>query len=257
MSGMRTNQKKTGSPTGNTAETVRRRIEANGERVWRMADFEGMPFTAVAQALSRLSRQGVIQRLGKGLYYRSRSTAFGVSRPNTAQVRSLPVRLRGVFPAGIAAANQLGFTTQNPARVEVATNGLSLPRLIVGKETVIHTRRPESWRELSETDAALLDFLRNRGEASELSPEETVDKLLDYFREPGRFGRLLEVAASEPPRVRAMLGAIGQQLGKPASLLSVLRKSLNPLSRFDFGILAVLEHAREWQAKERRTREAV
>ncbi len=254
---MRTNQKKTGSGAGNTAETVRQRIEASGERVWRMADFEGMPFMAVAQALSRLSRQGVIQRLGKGLYYRSRPTAFGASRPNSAQVRSLPVRRRGIFPAGIAAANVLGFTTQNPARVEVATNGPSLPRLIVGKETVIHTRRPESWRALSETDGALLDFLRNRGASSELSPEETVDKLLEYFREPGRLERLLKVAPSEPPRVRAMLGAIGQQLGQPDSRLMALRKSLNPLSRFNFGSLAVLKHAREWQAKERKTREAV
>ena len=254
---MRTNQKKTGSGTANTAETVRRRIEAGGERVWRLADFDGMPFTAVAQALSRLARQGVIQRLGKGLYYRPRQTAFGPSRPNPAQIRSLPVRRKGVFPAGIAAANLLGFTTQNPARVEVATNGPSLPRLIVGKETVIHTRRPEAWRALSETDAALLDFLRNRGESSELSPEETVEKLLEYFREPGRFERLLKVAPSEPPRVRAMLGAIGQQLGQPESRLSALRKSLNPLSRFDFGSLAALEHAREWQAKERKTHETV
>lgn len=254
---MRSNRKKAGSEAGNTAETVRRRIEASGERVWRMADFEGMPFMAVAQALSRLARQGVIQRLGKGLYYRPRQTAFGTSLPNTAQVRSLPVRRSKVFPAGIAAANVLGFTTQNPARVEVATNGLSLPRLIVGKETVIHTRRPESWRALSETDAALLDFLRNRGESSELSPEETLEKLLGYFREPRRFERLSRVAPSEPPRVRAMLGAIGQQLGQAESRLQALRKSLNPLSRFDFGILGMLEYAREWQAKERKTRETI
>jgi hypothetical protein len=250
---MRSNHKKTGSDAGNTAETVRRRIEASGERVWRLADFGGMPSTAVAQALSRLSRQGMIQRLGKGLYYRPRQTAFGQSKPNSAYIRSLPVRRRGVFPAGVAAANLLGFTTQNPARVEVATDGLSLPRLIVGKETVIHTRRPESWRALSETDAALLDFLRNRGEASELQPEETVSKLVHHFREPGRFGRILKVAASEPPRVRAMLGAIGQQLGQAKNRLLALRKSLNPLSRFDFGNLAALEHAREWQAKEQKS----
>ena len=254
---MRNNQKKTASDAGNTAETVRRRIEAGGERVWRMADFEGMPFMAVAQTLSRLARQGAIQRLGKGLYYRPRPTAFGASRPNSAHVRSLPVRRRGVFPAGVAAANVLGFTTQNPARVEVATNGPSLPRLIVGKETVIHTRRPESWQALSETDGALLDFLRNRGKSSELSHEETANKLLEYFREPERFERLLRIAPSEPPRVRAILGAIGQQLGQPESRLSALRKSLNPLSRFDFGSLVVLKHAREWQAKKRKTREAV
>jgi hypothetical protein len=252
---MRNYQKKTGS--GSTAETVRRRIEASEERVWRLADFDGMPFTAVAQALSRLSRRGLIQRLGKGIYYRSRQTAFGPSKPNTAQIRSLPVRRRGVFPAGIAAASLLGFTTQNAARVEVATDGLSLPRLIVGKETIIHTRRPESWRGLSETDAAILDFLRKRGDSSELNPNETVDRLLNHFREPGRFERLLKVAESEPPRVRAMLGAIGQQLGEPDRILSSLRKSLNPLSRFDFGSLAVLEHAREWQAKERKRHETV
>jgi Family of unknown function (DUF6088) len=247
---MTTKRTKTGPTAGNTAETVRSRIEASGERIWRMSDFQGLPMMAVAQALSRLARRGEVQRLGKGLYYRPRQTAFGASRPSVATVSSLPVRQRGIFPAGIAAANLLGFTTQNPARVEVATNGLSLPRLVVGKETVIHTRRPESWRQLSETDAALLDFLRSRGKSSELSPEETVSKLLEYLREPGRFERLLEVAPSEPPRVRAMLGAIGEQLSQAKKRLSLLRKDLNPLSRFDFGTLAVLEHAGRWQAKE-------
>jgi len=253
---MRSHQKRTRAPAGKTASIVRSRIESGGERVWRLADFAGMPGMAVAQTLSRLSRQGIIQRLGKGLYYRPRQTAFGLSRPNAARIRGLPGRNKA-FPAGTAAANLLGFTTQNPARVEVATDGLSLPRLIVGKDTVIHTRRPASWRELSETDAALLDFLRNRGKASELSPEETGEKLLAYCRQPGRFARLLKVAASEPPRVRAMLGAIGRQLGQPAGRLSILRRGLNPLSRFDFGILAALEYAREWQAKERKTRETV
>jgi hypothetical protein len=253
---MRNHQKRSGTPAGKTASIVRNRIESGGERVWRLIDFAGMPRMAVAQTLSRLTRQGIIQRLGKGLYYRPQQTPFGLSRPNAARIRSLPGRNR-VFPAGTAAANVLGFTTQNPARVELATDGLSLPRLIVGKDTVIHTRRPASWRELSETDAALLDFLRNRGASSELSLTETVDKLLGYCRESGRFARLLKVAASEPPRVRAMLGAIGQQLGLPAARLSMLRRGLNPLSRFDFGALAALTYAKQWQAKERASHEAV
>jgi hypothetical protein len=242
---------------GTVAETVRRRVEAGGERVWRLADFEGLAFTAVAQSLSRLARRGVLQRLGKGLYYRPRPTVFGPSKPNPAQLQSLPVRRRGMFPAGTAAAHLLGFTTQSPARAELATDGLSLPRLIVGRDAVIHTRRPEAWRALSETDAALLEFLRLRGAASELSPQETVHKLLGYLAEEGRFERLLRVAASEPPRVRAMLGAIGQQLGQPEGRLTELRKGLNPLSRFDFGTLAALECAGRWQAKERRPRETV
>src|ERR1700684_106989 len=191
MSGMARNAIKIGTVTTNTAETVRQRIESSGERVWRLADFGGLSFAAVAQTLSRLARQGTIQRLGKGLYYRPRQTAFGPSRPNTAQIRSLPIHGKKVFPSGVAPANLLGFTTQSPARIELATNGLSLPRLIVGKETIIHTRRPESWQELSDKDAAILDFLRQRGSSSEFSPEETVDKLLKHFQEAGRFKHLL------------------------------------------------------------------
>lgn len=235
-----------------TAEAIRVKIEAEGERVWRFADFEGLPPSAVAQTLSRLSRRGVVQRLGKGLYYRSRQTAFGPSKPNRSKIQELPLRRKGVFPSGVSAANLLGFTTQNPSRIEVATDGLSLPRLIVGKDTVIHTRRPSSWRGLSQEDAACLDFLRHRGTTSELSPEETVSKLLAGVREKGRLERLLRIADSEPPRVRAMLGAIAEQLGQPEALLCKLRRSLNPLSRFDFGILSVLKHAGMWQAKERK-----
>ena len=49
--------------------------------------------------------------------------------------------------------------------------------------------------------------------------------------------------------VRAMLGALGQQAGVPVEALVELRASLNPISSFDFGMLAALEHARDWQAK--------
>jgi len=222
------------------------------ERLWRFADFPGVPGTAVAQALSRLARQGTLQRLSKGVYYRARQTALGSSLPNPAAIRRLAAGRKTVFPAGVAAANLLGFTTQAAARSEIATTALSLPRKLVGRETVIHTRRPEAWAKLSDADAALLDFLRRGGRTSELSPDGTVRRTLALFREPGRFERLRNVAAFEPPRVRAMTGAIGEEIGKKPGALKALRASLNPLSRFDFGMLKALSCAGRWQAKERR-----
>ena len=54
-----------------------------------------------------------------------------------------------------------------------------------------------------------------------------------------------------------LLGAIGQQLGLPQDRLAALRKDLNPLSRFDFGILNALAHAKQWQAKERQAHETL
>jgi len=234
-----------------TANLVRRRIQRGGQRPWRLDDFRDLPFEAVAQALSRLTREGVIERLSKGVYYRGRETAFGKSRPNPATIQKLASKNKTVFPAGVAAANLLGFTTQTSRRREIATSALSLPRKLVGSDTVIHARRPEAWAKLSEADAAMLDFLRRSGRTSELSPKQTVRRIVALLSEDGRFERLLKVADSEPPRVRAMLGAIGDQLGKNQKALKRLRQSLNPFSKFDFGVLSGLPQARGWQAKER------
>jgi hypothetical protein len=237
-----------------TAPRIRRRIEEGGERLWRFEDFPGLPVAAVAQALSRLTRRGELQRLSKGVYYRSRQTTLGRSVPNPSVIRQLAARRKSMFPAGVAAANLLGFTTQAARRTEVATNASSLPRKLVGGDTVIHTRRPDAWAGLSELEAALLDFLRRGGRTSELSPTGTVRRLETLLRHPRRFERIVEAASTEPPRVRALLGAIGEAIGRAPRTLARLRASLNPLSRYDFGILAALPTASRWQAKkERRT----
>jgi hypothetical protein len=235
-----------------TATLVRNRIERGGERLWRPRDFRGLSFEAVAQALSRLMREGSLERLSKGVYYRTRSTAFGKSRPNPGAIQNLAAKSKTIFPSGIAAANLLGFTTQTARRREIATSSPSLPRKLVGADTIIHTRRPEAWAKLSGEEAALLDFLRRAGKTSELPPKQTVRRTTKLLSEKGRFERLLKIAASEPPRVRAMLGAIGEQLGKNPAALKRLRDSLNPFSKFEFGVLVGLKSAHNWQAKQRR-----
>lgn len=240
------------APSSRAASAVRTRIERGGERLWRLEDFRDLPFMAVAQALSRLARAGQIERLSKGTYYRSRQTAFGRSRPNPASIQRLAGHGKPLFPAGIAAANLLGFTTQTSARGELATSASSLPRKLIGPDAVIHTRRPATWKGLSETDAAFLDFLRRAGRTSELSPEATIRRAISLLSETGRYLRLAGIAETEPPRVRALLGALGERLGNHPKAVAKLRESLNPLSRFDFGVFAGLPNARAWQAKERR-----
>ncbi|MPZ16667.1 MAG: hypothetical protein GEV06_01945 [Luteitalea sp.] len=176
---------------GQIASWVRRQIQDGGERLWRFEDFPEAPVSAVAQALSRLARQEVLQRISKGVYYRPRETPLGKSAPNPAAIQRLASQRNVVFPAGIAASNLLGFTTQTAGRGEVATSGFRLPRKLLGSDTVVHTRRPEAWVRLSDTDAALLDFLRRAGKTSELSPEDTVARTLALCREGGRFERLV------------------------------------------------------------------
>lgn len=254
---MGTPNRSTRTRTTGIAAHVRTRIDQGGERLWRFEDFQDLPANAVALALTRLARQGKLERVGKGLYYRSKDTPFGKSRPNPSRVRELAKKRHRVFPAGTTAANLLGFTTQVPARSEVATSAGSIPRQLIGRETKVHNRRPSSWNGLRVEDATVLDFLRRRGCTSELSGKETVRRLLTLLSEGSRFERLLKVASTEPPRVRAMLGAIGQELKKPKKKLEPLRRELNPLSRFEFGLLSALKYADQWQAKERGHREAI
>ena len=42
---------------------VRQRIRRGGERLWQLDDFRDLSFAAVAQALSRLKREGEIELL--------------------------------------------------------------------------------------------------------------------------------------------------------------------------------------------------
>ncbi len=196
--------------------------------------------------LSRLVSEGELQRVRKGLYYRPRQTRFGQSIPVASAAVAQSLRTP-VHPAGLTASNALGFTTQNPARLEYATPASDPPTSLA--DAIVYTRRPAAREGLSAEDGALLEFLRERGQSSDLSPAQTLDRLRRLLSEPGRFARLVRAAEKEPARVRAMLGALGEELGGDPKLLRKLRQSLSPLSRYEFGKLRGLVHAQAWQAK--------
>jgi hypothetical protein len=239
---------RTQNPTFSAAVSVWQEISSGAQKYWRPSDFPHLPTAAVLQTLSRLCRAGQLERVSKGIYYLPHPTRFGRSRPSSAEIQQLSTP-QNLLPAGITAANLLGFTTQNSISGEYATSANSFPLKIAGTSVRIHTRRPAAWHNLLPMDAALLDFLRSRGQLSELTPLETKQKLLTYFQEDSRFKRLMKVIGTEPPRVRAMVGAIGQEIKAHEHSLESIRQSLNPVSKFDFGILSNLQYARKWQAK--------
>lgn len=228
------------------AETVRERIHRGGARLWKHADFKDLPPAAVAQALSRLAREGVVQRVAKGVYYHAEPTSFGPSIASSTTVAAGTITA-SVHPSGLTAANVLGLSTQNPYRTEFATTAPGPPSAL--REFVVHTGRPVERENLSAEEGAILEVLRQRAESSDLSPDQTANRLLRLLADEDRFKRLARAALAEPPRVRAMLGALGEDLDMPPRLLTQLKRSLNPLSRYEFGRLSSLRHARQWQAK--------
>lgn len=228
------------------AQVIRDRVHRGGARYWKHADFHGLPPGAVAKALSRLAQEGELTHVGKGVYYRPVTTSLGKSVPSASSAAAQTLGA-SVHPAGLSAANMLGLTTQNPRRAEFSTTLPAPPTAL--RDAVVHTGRPSQRAGLSAEDVAVLEILRERARSSDLSPEATTARLKRLLAHEERFRRLASAARAEPPRVRAMVGALGQELGMPQTLLDRLRRSLNPLSRFDFGQLRSLRYATEWQAK--------
>jgi hypothetical protein len=233
-------------PKLSTAATVRDRVTHGDADYWRHSSFTDLPASAVAMALSRLAREGALQRVGKGVYYRPRQTSLGPSGPAASAIAAQSLRAP-VHPAGLTAANVLGLSTQNPRRAEYATSAAGSPTSL--RDAVVHTGRPAGRAGLSVEDGAILETLRERARYSDLSPQRTINRLRRLLSDEDDFKRLAAAALEEPPRVRAILGALGEESGMPESTLAPLRESLNPLSRFDFGTLGSLHFARRWQAK--------
>ena len=236
--------KRAGAPSA--AARIRRRIERGGERFWRVSDFDDLPPRTVARTLARLAEAGVVERARHGLYYRSRPTVLGPSIPSATAVASHMIDTP-LHAAGLSAANVLGLTTQNPARQELATPAANPPSVL--SNAIVHTRRPASRAHLSAEEGALIEMLRTRGRYSDVGPAGTIRRLLRILGTAGTFERVARIALDEPPRVRAMLGALGEELEASPRTLKRLRDSLNPLSTFDFGLLRDLPAAKKWQAR--------
>jgi predicted transcriptional regulator of viral defense system len=94
---------------------------------------------AVDQALSRLTDQGMIRRLGRGLYdYPKISKRLGALSPDPDAVAAALARRdqRKVQVSPARAANMLGLTQQVPAQLVYLTDGPSLTRQI-GQQTIV------------------------------------------------------------------------------------------------------------------------
>lgn len=234
-------------------ELTRKRLLGAPGSLFMATDISGATPTAASRALARLAQQGVIERVRHGVYYVPKETLVGKSRP------SQPAVLRKVLahrarPTGITAANILGMTTQVAAEPEFATYTTAPPQ---GLHSARLTLRPRGQTgKLDLMDAAFLEFLRERGRSGELSPEDTLARAHAILlggspaqKPAARLRKLRDAALAEPPRVRAILGALMQSAGLPESLWRPLHDSLNGLSRFDFGLFSRLPNAKEWQAR--------
>lgn len=186
-----------------TAESVagaaRHRVErAKPGTFFRRRDFEGGD-RAVESALSRLTAEGELVRVRRGLYWRGKKTRFGMTHPSVLEA-AVTVGGPGSGPSGIAAAHLLGLTTQVPATVEVAVPGKT-PEPMRG---VRFRSRPYSRRErrLTPVEVAVLEVLRDPRSAEAPWPR-VVARIRELIADGTVRAGVLAAEAATEPRVKA------------------------------------------------------
>ena len=236
-------------PKRTATELALRQAKLSSNSLLRAEDLKGTTPAAATKALARLAKQGVLIRVGKGLYYAPKDTLLGKSRPSEMAI-ALKMLEGKTRPTGASAANLLGLSTQMPARPQLVAFTSNKPKNTgVARLRLRRGSRPHP---LPSLEGALLEFIRERGKSAETSATESYRRLRYLLQEQlqmDRLRELREVALEEPPRVRAMLGAMFAYAELPGSLWEPLKASLNPLSKFDFGLFSELPNAQQWQAK--------
>lgn len=114
--------------------------QAGPGRVFTPKDFlDTVNRDAADQALSRLARRGVIKRLARGLYHTPKyNPRLGIDvPPDLDEIAAALGRQTGsrIVPSGAVAANQLGLSTQVPAKPVYFSDGRSRT-VRVGQYTV-------------------------------------------------------------------------------------------------------------------------
>lgn len=205
-------------------------------------------FAAVAAALSRLYKQGVLQRFARGTYFRPKETRFGSLQPSQANVVETLTTKQG-RPAGYASGgavyNQLGFTTQVPGEIVIATPRPRRPlsqrvRFVLGQAP----KRPGDVPLLQ-----LLDVLRDVKRISDTTPDQVAERLrlqLATLDERAR-QRLTWLARKAAPRARALLGALLELQGDVRNAAR-LHKTLNQVTSYHLGISSLaLPNRQAWR----------
>lgn len=213
-------------------------------------DFKGLnaPRSALAVALSRLTREGTVNRLRRGFYLKPKDSRFGSLPPNSgAMIAAIGLQGKKSYISGLSAFNKLGLTTQVPNIISLK-GGVTNSSFKAGgtRIEVKAGRSPKAPRDIPLL--VLLDSLREIKSIPDSNVDESVKILKKKISEldKNQKVRLVSLALADKPKVRALLGAILDESNP--EITEILFQGLNQLTTYKIGISS-LEFARKWRIK--------
>ena len=196
-------------------------------------------YIAAAKALERLVKNNVIKRASTGLFYKPKKTIFGELRPNEEELIK-PYLFEGnqrfAYITGTALYNRMGLTTQVPKNIKVAC----LNKRIIAQVGNIEIKPAKSYVPVTNQNyflLELLDVMKDFNKIPDLDQKMTISYLLKNLKvlTEKEMDKLIKAALRYPPRVKALLGALLDQLTFK-EYLGALKNEINPFSSFEYGI---------------------
>jgi hypothetical protein len=143
--------------------------------------------------------------------------------------------------------NKLGFTTQISNVVEIAIRTRRKPKEVMG----IKIKYVENKAQISEETIQFLkylDILKNIKKIPDSDINESYRLIKMYIEALSKKEKrkIINLSFDYPPQTRALLGKILEET--PDLNLEALKKSLNPLTKFEFD-LKDKKHNERWQIK--------
>jgi len=210
-------------------------------------------YTATAKTLERLIKKGIIKRVSTGIFYKPKQTVFGELKPNEEEIIKPYLFKNGkriAYLTGTFLYNKMGLTSQIPKEIKIASRE---KRIYITKGN-IKAKAVKSYADVSATNYKLLEFLdalKDFKRIPDLDKKSAIEilksKLLKFNQK--QIKDLIKFAIKYPPRVRAFLGALLEEL-RIETGIEKLQESLNPLSEYSFGLSKnVLQTVENWDIK--------
>jgi len=222
-----------------TIRTKVNRMETGDVFTYDTLDIPQSELTAAAKALSRMVKKGTIRRYKNGLYYKPKSTVFGEIKPREDVLLEKYLfenNKQIAYITGVRLYNQLGLTSQVSNVIKVASKDKQI-KTTIGN---IKVKPAKSYVEVTKNNVPLLqilDVIKDFNSIPDFDKKqgitflkETIDAL--SFNDKNK---MVSFAKKYPPKVRALLGALLENLSME-ELSNSLKDTINYLSLYEFGI---------------------
>ena len=174
-----------------------------------LSELPGNSKDYIRQEMKRLVDEGKIERLYNGVYYLAYTTILGTKGKVSINkfVEKKYIYPKGVvsgYITGIQFANMYGFTTQNPAYIEVCSNEATTRQRkldVAGRKIIVYKPLAQITEE-NRSALQFLDLMSTIDRYSELSGEDLQKKLKDFVKQFNiDFGKVKEYISLFPDRV--------------------------------------------------------